>query len=158
MPDPPASGIVGGDDRTRQWMPELRFGANGWIVIPNCEVTSVAPTNILADAAIPEIVWFELTSDVVLFWVPAAVPVTFTLNVQAAEAARLAPDEPYQECVHFPSHNLRNDLETHRNSRQTSFQECGNRTFEEWWHQVQFMSVVQPPAQIHLQSVVLIRG
>jgi hypothetical protein len=45
-----------------------------------------------ADAVLPVPPSFEVTALVVLFCVPAAVPVTFTENVQEALPARLAPD------------------------------------------------------------------
>lgn len=51
-----------------------------------------ATTTMLAEAAPPVPPSFDVTALVVLFLVPALVPVTFTLKVQEALAARLAPD------------------------------------------------------------------
>src|SRR5215471_20097136 len=52
-----------------------------------------ATTVMLAEAAVPLPPSFELTALVVLFCTPAAVPVTFTLNVQDVLAASVAPDK-----------------------------------------------------------------
>lgn len=51
----------------------------------------VLATSSVADAAAPLPASFEVTGPVVLFWVPAALAVTFTVNVQEALAARVAP-------------------------------------------------------------------
>src|SRR5260370_1350216 len=51
-----------------------------------------ATTLMLADAVPPTPPSFELILPVVLFCVPAAVPATFTANVQEVRCARVAPD------------------------------------------------------------------
>jgi len=51
-----------------------------------------ASTFTLADAVPPTPPSFEFTLPVVLFWRPAAVPVTLTAKVQEVLCARLAPD------------------------------------------------------------------
>src|SRR5262249_45538374 len=51
-----------------------------------------ATTAMLAEAVPPVPPSVDVTAPVVLFCCPAAVPVTFTLNVQEAVTARLAPD------------------------------------------------------------------
>src|SRR5215469_189614 len=52
-----------------------------------------ATTAMLAEAVPPVPPSVDVTAPVVLFCCPAAVPVTFTLNVQEAVTARVAPDK-----------------------------------------------------------------
>ena len=65
---------------------EIGLGTN------DLEITGGASTKTEAEAVKPVPPSFEVTALVVLFWVPAAVPVTFTEKVQGVLAARVAPD------------------------------------------------------------------
>ena len=55
-------------------------------------ITGGATTSILDEAVVPVPPSVEEIAPVVLFFVPAVVPVTFTLKVQGAPAASVAPD------------------------------------------------------------------
>ena len=57
------------------------------------DITGAASTETEAEAVRPVPPSFEVTAAVVLFWVPAVVPVTFTEKVQGVLAARVAPDK-----------------------------------------------------------------